>query len=123
MPLLRLAYTTQFLIALIAVFFTWEEVGGPYHLDLLPWWVKLVLGTGVAYTMVRATASSVAGETAWNRATLRWCAATLLLAAGCVVANYYSNLYGEASEEDDGGDTSIAVSRNFAPDTTYNLRG
>ena len=28
MPILRLAYTTQFLIALIAVFVLWSQVGG-----------------------------------------------------------------------------------------------
>ena len=28
MPILRLAYATQFLIALIAVFVLWSEVGG-----------------------------------------------------------------------------------------------
>ena len=45
-----------------------------------------------------ATAASVAGETTWNRTTLRWCAAMLALALGCAVANYYCNLYGEEDE-------------------------
>jgi hypothetical protein len=109
MPILRLAYTTQFLLALIAVFFVWEEVGGSYHLDLMPWWLKLGLGTGVAYAAVRATAASVAGEAAWNRATLRWCATMLALAIGCAVANYYCNLYGEEDEPQEGSEVSIAT--------------
>lgn len=113
MPILRLAYATQFLIALIAVFFVWEEVGGPYHLDLMPWWLKLGLGTGIAYAAVRATASAVAGDSAWNKTTLRWCAAMVVLALGCIVANYYCNLYGEESDEQDGRDTSIATSTIF----------
>jgi hypothetical protein len=109
MPLLRLAYTTQFLLALIAVFFVWEEVGGPYHLDLMPWWLKLGLGTGVAYAAVRATAASVAGDSAWNKTTLRWCATMVALAIGCAVANYYCNLYGEENEQQDGSDVSVAI--------------
>jgi len=35
MPLLRLAYATQFLIALIAVFVLWSQVGGQSHLDYM----------------------------------------------------------------------------------------
>jgi hypothetical protein len=114
MPLLRLAYTTQFLIALIAVFFVWEEVGGPYHLDLMPWWLKLGLGTGVAFAMVRATISAVASDSGWNKATLRWCGAMLILLLGCVAANYYCNLYGEEDDRQDGSDTSIALARKPA---------
>jgi hypothetical protein len=109
MPILRLAYTTQFLLALIAVFFVWEEVGGPYHLDLMPWWLKLGLGTGVAYAAVRATAASVAADSTWNRTTLRWCAAMVALAIGCAVANYYCNLYGEEDDQQDGSVTSLAA--------------
>jgi hypothetical protein len=109
MPILRLAYTTQFLLALIAVFFVWEEVGGPYHLDLMPWWLKLGLGTGIAYAAVRATASAVAADSARNKTTLRWCAAMLVLLLGCVLANYYCNIYGEESDEQDASDVSIAA--------------
>lgn len=111
MPLVRLAYTTQFLIALIAVFFVWEEVGGPYHLDLMPWWLKLTLGTGVAYACVRATAAAVAGSVAWNSGTVKWCALMLTLMGGCLVANYYCNVYGEEEDQQDGTQTSIAAAQ------------
>jgi hypothetical protein len=109
MPLLRLAYTTQFLIASIAVFFVWEEVGGPYHLDLMPWWLKLGLGTGVAYSAVRATASAVARDSAWNKTTLRWYAAMAVLLLGCAMANYFCNVLGEEGDQPEGSDTSIAA--------------
>jgi len=46
MPTLRLAYATQYLIAVIAVFVLWSQVGGQSHLDLMPWYVKLGLGAG-----------------------------------------------------------------------------
>ena len=110
----RLAYTTQFLIALIAVFVVWDEVGGPYHLDLMPWWLKLALGTGLAYTVVRATASAVAAPTAWTTGTVRWCVVALALLAGCAIANYYCNVYGDEMDDQSESQTSLAVNRTQA---------
>src|SRR5664279_1477833 len=97
MPILRLAYTTQFLIALIAIFVLWSQVGGQSHLDLLPWWVKLGLGVASAYTIVRATVASVSGDRAWNGQTLRWLGVMLAILA-CLL--YTSDA---ADEEDSVG--------------------
>src|ERR1035441_9251861 len=72
MPILRLAYATQFLIALIAVFVLWSEVGGQVHLDLMPWYFKLAFGAGAAFAMVKATAAAVSHEHPWNGQTLKW---------------------------------------------------
>jgi hypothetical protein len=108
MPILRLAYTTQFLIALIAVFFLWSEVGGQGHLDLMPWYLKLGLGAGVAYAAVKATAAAVAQEPAWNIKTLKWFGALLALLVACGVATYYYHLYGEEDDQQEGQGTSIA---------------
>jgi hypothetical protein len=109
MPILRLAYTTQFLIALIAVFFLWSEVGGKGHLDLMPWYLKLGLGTGVAYAAVKATAAAVAHEPAWNIKTLKWFGAMLAMLVACGVVTYYYHLYGEEDDQQDGQGTSIAA--------------
>jgi hypothetical protein len=109
MPILRLAYTTQFLIALIAVFFLWSEIGGQGHLDLMPWYLKLGLGTGVAYAAVKATAAAVAQERAWNIRTVKWFGAMLALLAACGVATYYYHLYGEDDQEDEQGSSIAAV--------------
>ena len=79
MPILRLAYTTLFLIALIAIFVLWAQVGGQSHLDLLPWFVKLGLGVAAAWSIVRATAAAVAGERGWNGQSVRWLGVTLAL--------------------------------------------
>ena len=35
--------STQFLMALIAIFMLWSQVGGQSHLDLVPWPLKLGL--------------------------------------------------------------------------------
>ncbi|MGD0773863.1 MAG: hypothetical protein ABSC05_13670 [Candidatus Solibacter sp.] len=109
MPILRLAYTTQFLIASIAIFVLWSQVGGQSHLDLLPWWIKLGLGLAAAYGVVRATAASVSGNRAWNSQTLRWLGVTLAVLAACGYASYYAHMNLEdADEEDQQADTTIS---------------
>jgi len=101
MPILRLAYVTQFLIAVIAVFVLWAQVGGQSHLDLMPWYLKLGLGAGAAIAVVRATMCAVSGATAWNGGTLKWFGITLALLIGCGLASYYFHVYGESEEEQD----------------------
>ena len=109
MPILRLAYSTQFLIALMAVFVLWSQVGGQSHLDLLPWPVKLVLGLAAAYGVVRATAASVSGHRAWNGQTVRWLGFTLAVLAACGYATYYAHLNLEESDDaDQQQDTTIS---------------
>ena len=82
MPILRLAYTTQFLIALVAVFVLWSQVGGQSHLDLMPWYLKLGLGAGAAFAAAKATAAAVSHDHTWNGATLKWFGITLALLIG-----------------------------------------
>jgi hypothetical protein len=101
MPILRLAYTTLFLIALLAVFESWSQVGGQSHLDLMPWYLKLVLGGGAAFSIVKAAAAAVSGERAWNRQTLRWAGILLAFLIGCGLASYYAHLYLEEEEQDE----------------------
>ena len=117
MQLLRLAYTTLFLIALLAVFVLWSEVGGQSHLDLLPWHVKLVLGPGAAICAVNATKAAVSHEAPWNSSTLKWLGLTLLLVAGCGLASYYAHVYLEEDESDqdqDNGAISMLLPASMA---------
>jgi|SRR5258707_10485788 hypothetical protein len=114
MPILRLAYSTQFLIALMAVFVLWSQVGGQSHLDLLPWAVKLGLGLAAAYGVVRTTAASVAGGRAWNAQAVRWLAITLAVLAACGYASYYAHM--NLEEEDEGDQQQeTAISRLRLP--------
>ena len=113
MPILRLAYTTQFLIALIAVFVLWNQVGG--HLDLMPWYLQLALGVGAAFSVVKATAAAVAAEKAWNGNTVKWFGIMLALLLGCGLASYYYHVYGETDEEDqqDTQTSALRVPHHF----------
>lgn len=99
MPILRLAYSTQFLIALIAIFVLWSQVGGQSHLDLMPWYLKLGLGAGAAFAVVKATAAAVGSDHAWNGPTLKWLGILLALLIGCGLTSYYYHVYGESDEE------------------------
>jgi hypothetical protein len=109
MPILRLAYTTLFLIALLAVFFAWSEVGGQSHLDLMPWYLKLILGSGAAFAIVRATSAAVSHDRAWNGQTLRWFGILLILLIGCGLASYYAHLYDEEDDEEEDSVTSSSL--------------
>ena len=111
MPILRLAYTTQFLIALLAVFELWSIVGGQNHLDLMPWYLKLGLGGGAAFATVRATASAVGQPRAWNAGTLKWLIVLVALLAGCGLASYYYHVYEEPDEDEDQGVSSELIVR------------
>src|ERR1043166_7234270 len=99
MHLLRLAYSSQFIVALIAIFLLWSEVGGQSHLDLMPWYLKLALGVGGAFAVVKATMAAVSRDTAWNAGTLKWFGIALALLLGCGLASYYYHVYGETDED------------------------
>src|SRR5947209_19812231 len=98
---LRLAYITLFLIALFTVFTLWAQVGGQGHLDLVPWWVKLVCGTGSAFATVRAASAAVAGDRAWNTHSVKWFGLALAALALCGAASYYAHV----NFEDTGDET------------------
>ena len=116
MPILRLAYTAEFLLALVAVFVLWSEVGGQSHLDLMPWYLKLVLGGGAAFSTVKATSAAVSHDRGWNGQTLRWAGILLALLVGCGLASYFSHVYGEQDEDQE--DESLTSSLVMTPHDT-----
>jgi hypothetical protein len=115
MPILRLAYATQFMIALIAVFVVWGQVGGQGHLDLMPWHVKLGLGAGTAFAAVRATMCAVSAKNPWSGGTLKWFGIMLALLAGCGMASFYFHVYGESDEQEEETVTSQLVGATAPP--------
>jgi peptidoglycan/LPS O-acetylase OafA/YrhL len=100
--ILRLAFTIEFLVALVAIFETWSMVGGQVHLDLMPWYAKLGFVFGLALVTVMATASAMAHERAWNAKTIACLALVLMIAAGMGATTYYYHLH----ENDDQGQGS-----------------
>lgn len=110
---LRFAYVLEFLIATIAAFTSWGQVGGQGHLDMLPWYVKLLCVLAMSWCIVRLTAGMALQDRAWNRKTRGWL--TGIIAVGLVMAGitYYYHLH-EVPDEPDTDDTS-ATSVSIAP--------
>jgi hypothetical protein len=103
---LRLFYAIEFLIALIATYTIWSQVGGQYHLDLMAWYWKLFLGVGLSFAAVKATAAAVAGQRAWNSRTLKWVSIILALALASGAVTYYYHLTEPPPDEEDQQDST-----------------
>ena len=109
--MLRLLYAIEFLIALIATYTVWSQVGGQYHLDLMAWYWKLGLGAGVAFAAVKATAAAVAGQRAWNSRTIKWISIIIALSLACGAVTYYYHLTEPPADEEDQEDTAAPTSQ------------
>jgi len=109
MPIVRLAYIALFLIAIIAVYTLWGQVGGQGHLDLVPWYIKLVLGAAASLSIVRAAASAVKADNGWNGQTVKWVGLVLAVLFLCGMASFYAhNNLEDTGDEDDGSDTTVS---------------
>lgn len=100
--LLRLAYMSEFLLAVLAIPELWSQVGGQGHLDLMPWYTKLFFTVALAVVTVAGTASAVAHERAWNAKTLACLVLALMLAAGMASVTFYYHLH--ENDDNDGSD-------------------
>jgi hypothetical protein len=121
--LIRLAYTIEFLFALLVVFTVWAQVAGQGHLDLVFWYWKLGLGLGIAYACVRATAAAVEHERTWNAATAKWLAAIVLMGFAAAMVTYYVHLYHETLEEESIEEEESAYTSRFRDRETLWRRG
>lgn len=104
--LLRLVYAVEFLVALVAIFTAWSEIGGQAVLDLMHWGWKLGLSLILAASVVGFSAAIATEERLWTLRSARWLTAVLLCLAGIVVVTYYYALQVDNSEGDDSGRVS-----------------
>ena len=102
---LRMAYAIEFLIALIAVFTVWSQVGGQGHMDLLPWYIKLACAVSLAWCSVRFTAALVEHQKAWNQHTMVWFTGIIIVVVAMGGITYYYHLH-EVPDEPDTDDTT-----------------
>jgi hypothetical protein len=105
--LLRLGYVCEFLLAIIAIFTAWSEVGGQAALDLMHWGWKLGFGLALSLTIVALTASLVADDAWLTLRTARWLAAILALLVAMGTVTYYY------SQEEDNGDSDDSSTISF----------
>jgi hypothetical protein len=106
---LRMAYALEFLLALIAIFTVWSEVGGQGHMDLLPWYIKLGCSLSLAWCSVRFTAAIVEHEKAWNQHTAVWFMGMILVAIAMGSITYYYHLHEVPDEPDNEDNTSTSL--------------
>ena len=104
--LLRLVYAVEFLVALVAIFTAWSEIGGQAVLDLMHWGWKAGLSLILAASVVGFSAAITTEESLWTLRSVRWLTAILLCLAAVVVATYYYALQVDNGEGDDSGRVS-----------------
>lgn len=109
--ILRLAFTIEFLVAIVAIFETWSMAGGQVHLDLMPWYAKLGFPFGLSLVVVMATMSAMAHDRAWNAKTIACLVLALLIAGGMGVATYYYHLHENDDQPQGGDDDSLTYLR------------
>ena len=106
--LLRLVYVVEYLIAVIAIFTAWSEIGGQAALDLMNWGFKLGLGLLLAWLIVGYTAALVSSDAIWTLQTIRWLTCIILVILAMGVITYFYFVAVEAGESDETGMVSIA---------------
>src|SRR5262249_31558273 len=111
---LRIVYIGEFLLAQIAVYTVWSQVGGQGHLDQMPWYMKLSIGTLLSYAIVRATAAAASEDRGWNSRALRWTGIVALLGVLAGAVTYYEHLY-EPSDDNDNEQTMTSWSSASVP--------
>lgn len=99
--LLRLAYAFEFLIALMAIFTAWSEIGGQAALDLMHWTWKLGLGIGLAAAGVAYTSAVVSADSLWSARSTRWLTAMIVVVLAMGAITYYYTLQVDSGESDE----------------------
>jgi glucan phosphoethanolaminetransferase (alkaline phosphatase superfamily) len=105
---LRIAYAIEFLLALIACFECWSQIGGQAPLDLMPWWLKLLFAAGFAAVVVRLTVVTVQNHSFPSVPVVRWGVALILLLAIIAVTTYY--YYLRVPPDEDNIDETVPTS-------------
>ncbi len=105
----------EFLVALVAIFETWSMVGGQSHLDLMPWYTKLLLVLGLAIVTVMGSAAAVSHERGWNAKTVTCLLLAVMIATAMGAATYYYHLH-ENDDQTSGADDN-SITQVYWPDS------
>lgn len=103
---LRLVYAFEFLVAMMAIFQSWSEIGGQSALDLMNWGWKLGFSLILASSIVAFTASIASSESFWTMRSARWITAIVLTVVAMAVVTYFYSLQEDAGSTDETGTVS-----------------
>ena len=104
---IRLVYVCEYLLALVAIFTAWSEVGGQTALDVMPWGWKLGLGAALAAAIVAYSAAVASEDSLWTMRSARWLTAICVLLLAIGIVTYYYVLEDETVDTDDSGTVSL----------------
>lgn len=104
--LFRVAYAIEFLVAIVAIFTAWSEIGGQASLDLMHWGFKFVLALLLALSIVAFTAATATGDSWWTMRTARWLTAIVVLVALMAVVTFF---YAQQIETGDSDETTTTA--------------
>lgn len=102
---LRIVFLSEFLVAVIAIFTAWSEIGGQAVLDAMPWGWKGGLGLGLAAVCVAYSVALTSADSVWNLRTAKWLALILVFLGAMGVVTFYYALQVQ-NEPPDEQDTS-----------------
>ena len=105
---LRFALVCEFLLAIVAVFTLWSQVGGQGHLDLIVWYWKLLLGCGLSAAIVGVTRTLMREARVFSRATIGWVLLMLVITIAMGLLTLYYHLH-EAVDETDEESTMASL--------------
>ncbi|MFZ0590992.1 MAG: hypothetical protein WAM39_10945 [Bryobacteraceae bacterium] len=108
---LRIVFFSEFLVAVIAIFTAWSEIGGQAVLDAMPWGWKGGLGLGLAGVCVAYSVALTSADSVWNIRTAKWLALILALVGTMGVVTFYYALQVQ-NEPPDEQDTSATLRSN-----------
>jgi drug/metabolite transporter (DMT)-like permease len=100
---LRIVYAIEFLVALVAIFTAWSEIGGQATLDLMHWGWKAGLSLLLAAAIVGFSAAIAAQERLWSIRSGRWFVLVLICVSAIAAVTYYYGLQLDTSEPEESG--------------------
>jgi hypothetical protein len=103
---LRIVFLSEFLVAVIAIFTAWSEIGGQATLDIMPWGWKLGLGLGLAVGVVGYSAAVYDADVIWNLRTARWLTFIVAVLLTMGVITYFYVLQADTAQPGDEQDNS-----------------
>ena len=100
---LRVVYVFEFLLALVAIFTAWSEIGGQGALDIMHWGWKTGLSLALAASTVGFTAAVASSESFWTLRAARWAATLLVCLLITGLVTYYYALQVDVGDSEENG--------------------